>query len=565
MKNKIMNALVLQKVTNEGKNAITELDRLCETAVKTSEELLMKIVRDNADTEYGKANHFGDVKNIEDYKRLVPFSTYDDYAGYIARMIDGEENLITTYPIIHYAISSGSVGVPKKIPVSQDTVKLYSEYSANLMFSLVGDYYREKFGKKLKKGKGLYAMEAKQKKLKNGIPVGPISATSLGHVKQFLPYLFSSPIEVIFAEGKMDMKYMKIRYAMEEKNLIYMVSAFMTALVDLMHYMEVNWEMLLHDIETGTIDASINMAPELRTKMENNLRPNPVRAKELRAIFEQGFEEPIIPRVWPKMEWVSAIGTGGFADYTIKMRKYLGEIPIYFSVYGASESLMAVARYMEEGEFVLLPQSGFYEFIPVDAEDENVTCTIDQLETGKDYEIVITNTSGFYRYKIKDVIRVTGFHKESPKIKFVYRKNQMISIAGEKTNDEAVAWAISELKKAVGCEVLDYSIYADTDVEPGRYVVFAETEKPITDTSHEVCRDLIEEKLGIANPSFGKKIQTNVLGRTELHYVQSETYALYRDLQVKRGVSLNQLKPVRVIDNPVKEKFFFSLIDKEIE
>ena len=141
----------------------------------------------------------------------------------------------------------------------------------------------------------------------------------------------------------------------------------------------------------------------------------------------------------------------------------------------------------------------------------------------------------------------------------------MISIAGEKTNDEAVAWAISELKKAVGCEVLDYSIYADTDVEPGRYVVFAETEKPITDTSHEVCRDLIEEKLGIANPSFGKKIQTNVLGRTELHYVQSETYALYRDLQVKRGVSLNQLKPVRVIDNPVKEKFFFSLIDKEIE
>ncbi|MDO5572490.1 MAG: GH3 auxin-responsive promoter family protein [bacterium] len=565
MKNKIMNALVLQKVTNEGKNAIAELDRLCETAVKTSEELLMKIVRDNADTEYGKANHFGEVKNIEDYKRLVPFSTYDDYAGYIARMIDGEENLITTYPIIHYAVSSGSVGVPKKIPVSQDTVKLYSEYSANLMFSLVGDYYRDKFGKKLKKGKGLYAMEAKQKKLKNGVPVGPISATSLGQVKQFLPYLFSSPVEVIFAEGKMDMKYMKIRYAMEEKNLIYMASAFMTALVDLMHYMEVNWEMLLHDIETGTIDASINMDPELRTKMENNLRPNPVRAKELRAIFEQGFEEPIIPRVWPKMEWISAIGTGGFADYTIKMRKYLGEIPIYFSVYGASESLMAVARHMEEGEFVLLPQSGFYEFIPADAEDESVTYTIDQLEVGKDYEIIITNISGFYRYKIKDVIRVTGFHKESPKIKFVYRKNQMISIAGEKTNDEAVAWSIAELKKEVGCEVLDYSIYADTDAEPGRYVVFAETEKPVTNMSHEACRDIIEEKLGIANPSFGKKIQTNVLGRTELHYVQSETYALYRDLQVKRGVSLNQLKPVRVIDNPVKEKFFFSLIDKELE
>ena len=54
---------------------------------------------------------------MEEFKERVPFSTYDDYAPYIERMINNDEkNLITVYPIEHYAVSSGSVGVPKRIP-----------------------------------------------------------------------------------------------------------------------------------------------------------------------------------------------------------------------------------------------------------------------------------------------------------------------------------------------------------------------------------------------------------------------------------------------------------------
>ena len=48
-----------------------------------------------------------------------PLSNYDSYAPYIERMTDkGERGLITVYPIIQYAETSGSVGVPKRIPVS---------------------------------------------------------------------------------------------------------------------------------------------------------------------------------------------------------------------------------------------------------------------------------------------------------------------------------------------------------------------------------------------------------------------------------------------------------------
>ena len=59
-------------------------------------EFLMKLMEDNKDTEYGKRYHFDEVRSVEDYKRLVPLSGYDDYAPYIERMVDKrEKNLIT--------------------------------------------------------------------------------------------------------------------------------------------------------------------------------------------------------------------------------------------------------------------------------------------------------------------------------------------------------------------------------------------------------------------------------------------------------------------------------------
>lgn len=563
LKQKLMNAVVLGVMKKKGLRAIEELDAGAAQAVKGSEALLMQLLRDNANTEYGKKYGFSEIKSVRDYQQNVPFSTYDDYAPYIERMIrNGENNLITVYPIQHYALSSGSVGVPKHIPVSEETLRLYSAFSCNRAFGLMSQYYQEKTGKSYPNGKGLYALEAKQMFAENGIPKGPISATTIRPNMKYLPYVFTSPLQVICPEEEFDKKYMKIRYALMEPNLTFMFGAFMTALVDLMSYMMRNWELLTDDIERGGIDPRIEVSEKLRAELADTLKPNPQRARELRREFEKGFDEPIIPRIWKKMSWICAIGTGGFSTYTEKMRAFSGDIPIDFSVYGASEALMAAAREVETGEFVLLPGSGFYEFIPADAEDEETSYTIDQLEPDKDYEIVITNLSGFYRYKLKDVVRVTGFYKEMPLIQFVYRKNQMVSIAGEKTNDESVSWAVQEFSKTVGCLVTDYSVYADTDVNPGRYVIFMETDKPLPKEQHEMYRSLIEQKLGEANPSFGDKIRTHVLSKTVLHFVEPETYALYRDLQAMRGISPNQLKPVRVIDTPVKEKFFFNRIEQ---
>ena len=73
------------------------------------------------------------------------------------------------------------------------------------------------------------------------------------------------------------------------------------------------------------------------------------------------------------------------------------------------------------------------------------------------------------------------------------------------------------------------------------------------------CRDVLEGKLMQSNPAYGEMVRTGVLGRLELVLLQQQTYQLYRDIQIMKGVSSNQIKPVRVIDTPQKKDFFFNL------
>lgn len=44
------------------------------------EELLMRLIRENAETEFGRDHHFGDIKTLEQYRENVPLTTYADYA-----------------------------------------------------------------------------------------------------------------------------------------------------------------------------------------------------------------------------------------------------------------------------------------------------------------------------------------------------------------------------------------------------------------------------------------------------------------------------------------------------
>ena len=562
VKERLMNRVITRVLITRGKKAMRDIDVNSKDAVSISEQLLLRLLDENKNTEYGKKYGFAGIHSIEEYRAKVPLSTYDDYEPYIRRMVENDEHdLITVYEPKHYAVSSGSIGVPKHIPVSEAELEKYSKYGTSMFFGVLDEYYRNTTGRSVKPGFGVNCVELRFQETKYGVPKGAISGNIMKQIKDITKYFMEPPWDVINPKANMDLKYLRARYALARRDITFIDGAFMTALVDLIDYIRTNWEMLVQDIRDGIINKEVDIPQEIRQKLAAGIKPDPKRADELETEFKKGVDR-IIPRIWPDIQGVGSIGTGGFFTYSKKMRRYTGRnVPFDNLSYAASEGLFATARHMGDTSYVLIPEGGFYEFIPAKAEDDSVILTMDELEEGEDYEIIITNLSGFYRYRIKDVIRVTGFYNEAPLVQFVYRKSQLLSIAGEKTNEEAVRWAIEEFMKDTGLKINDYSVYADTDTEPGHYTFYMEPDRPVDKEDIPRYRDAIEKRMMQANPSYGDKIRTNVLSPTELLFVQQETYQLYRDMMIMKGTSSNQLKPVRVIDTPKKLSFFNALLE----
>ncbi|MBR6029767.1 MAG: GH3 auxin-responsive promoter family protein [Clostridia bacterium] len=263
------------------------------------------------------------------------------------------------------------------------------------------------------------------------------------------------------------------------------------------------------------------------------------------------------------MSFISTIGTGGFAAYTRAMRSFSGDVPIDYQIYGASEAMMATCTHIEEPAFALLCDSCFFEFLPDDAPaDCTETLNIDQLEVGKEYEIIITNLSGFYRYRIKDVIKVLGYEGESPKITFSYRKSQLLDLAGDKITESMMDEAIRRTGDELGVNIIDYTVYPNREDSPSHYEFLIEPEKMLDPSKCDEYLRILEKHLGEVNPVYKECVDTNEIDHAILYLQQQQTHALWRDVRVRKGTSLNQVKPVRVLDTPMKKNFFYRMLER---
>ena len=532
-------------------------------ANKMQETCVKRLMRKNKSTVYGKLHNFKDVKSIEDYQRIVPLSVYADYDDYVWRMANGEKGLITNMYVRRFTESSGSTGKQKLVPLSYWAEWVCQCFSFSAPVGCAVKWFAQ-HGKTLPAQKGLLTAEIGCRKVKGGT-ISCLSSIPLLNVKSIVETFTTSPKEVLFPEPgvDMDMHYMKLRFALPSKKISYLGTIFITTLESMFFYMEENWEMLCDDIEKGIINDNVRVPQEIREKYNKKLKPNPKRAEELRREFRKGFDEsPIIPRIWPNVGWMYGMGTGSLSFYQKKLRRYLGEdIPMHYLGYTATEAFMAVPLEFNSFEYVILPQNGFYEFRPIDQEGYDNLLTIKDLEVGKEYEIIITNMSGFYRYRIEDVVKVTGYYNQSPKITFCYRLNQIANISGEKVSSLAFDEIVANLSEEMNDMYIGYSIYPDRSTSPGHYVLFLETADPVSDEKKAKYAEKFEQMLCKGNVSVEPLIKSGALGHCEVKFLKNGTYDDYREVLRSRGANLNQVKPLKVIDTDEKRDFFFAHVE----
>lgn len=550
-----------------GRTVVEALEQMAQEPMTANEKLLMEILQKNKDTEYGKKYDFANIHSVEEYRRKVPVSVYDDYAGYILRMSEkGEENLITSGKVVHYNKSSGTVGNPKRIPLTEEAFSIFQKYNGPYRAGLIA----KELGEEWINGRNMSIAEstAEQHFTKSGVTYGALSVKMIAEFRPYLEMAYTSPDEASFPEAETNTRYLHARFGLMDRELTNIAANFLGYLLEVLRYMEQNWQLLVEDIEQGTIHPEIRMSDAVRVSLMKKIRPMPERAKELREIFEQGFAEPIVPKLWPHAQFLTGVGSGGFKVYAEKIReKYMGEtIARYFTGINASEGMISVPFELDNEKSVPVPDSIFYEFLPVDAEDDfSKIVTMDQVEAGKEYEIIITNLSGFYRYRMRDAVRITGWHKKLPVMEFLSRIDQTVSVMGEKTTEVALRAAAEQTAEQLGFEMIDFSVYPDVNNVPPRYVYFMEIDKLQEGLKAKEIRFVLEKNLAKANPSMGDKVSTGICAPTKLNILEPETYSLYRDLMVMKGAVATQIKPVRVIHNEMQRKFFFGQTEYGVE
>lgn len=172
--------------------------------------------------------------------------------------------------------------------------------------------------------------------------------------------------------------------------------------------------------------------------------------------------------------------------------------------------------------------------------------------------------AGLNRYRIGDVLQVTGFHNKAPQFRFICRRNVLLSIDNDKTNEEDLHKSISVAKKLLephSALLVEYTSYADTSCVPGHYVLFWEIlyhngNHIIDDKLLQECCIAVEEELDY----IYRRCRTydKSVGPLEIRVVESGTFLALMDLFINQGGSINQYKTPRCIKSSMALKLLNS-------
>ena len=524
-----------------------KFDKDTRNAGEVNKQVLQEILRLNASTAYGQIYQFSKLR-AEDYKKQVPLTSYQDYEGFIDEIAAGKENILTADPIIYFGLSSGTTGKQKRIPVTRRIRK-----NVNMaMMLLQQGLLRQALPSARKGGRGLLLMNMLQSSHSPaGIPTGSGTSGGVQSMRKVLPYFWTTPMEVLALADQKEANYLHLLFALKDRDLAYIMSPFASGVVQLLGVLEERYQELVEDIRKGSISSKLNLAPEILAGLEARVTPDPQRAQELERAFQIGMAH-IVPRIWPKLSHVSCVAGGSFSVYEPKLKFYTGSLPIYSAIYGATESLIGLSPRVNEPTYVLAPRAAYFEFIKAEEIDvvNPATLNCNEVQVGETYEIIITNYAGFYRYRLGDIVKVVDFYHESPVLEFLYRKGQLLNIAGEKTSEEAVRLAMTQTMEALKQTLVDFTVTLDLSSALGQYAFFIEVEAGGV-KSEEIpkLRDTLEKKLYAANPRYRAGVESHRIAPCVVHRVRPGTFDRLRQELVKRGASLNQVKIPRAIQD----------------
>lgn len=379
--------------------------------MEIQKRLLMEQIEIYSNCELGKHIMRGiNPKNIDEFRRSIPLTTYHDYADILLHKID---TALPAKPVIWIETTwEGGTNPVKLAPYTED---MFNNHRSTFISSLI-------FATSDKKGR--FSLRPRDKFLFGMAP--------LPYFTGIIPYALDRTLSITFLPSTHEAEKMSFSERNKEGFRLGLWKG-----IDLFFgmgsiIMRMSEQFSSHDgnSKKGSMIDPLAMSPKMLFRL--------FKAKNR----SRADGTPIMPKdIW-KLKGLLCGGTDT-AVFKRRIEEYWGIRPL--EIFGGTEPTCIATEVWSKNGMVLFPEVCFYEFIPIAEMEKNLadpsyvprTFLMDEVVAGDSYELVISNFKGgaFMRYRVGDIMKCISTENKAdgihyPQFIYVDRIPLVIDIAG---------------------------------------------------------------------------------------------------------------------------------------
>ena len=415
------------------KKRIHQIELFMKYPHDVQDELFKKLLKTAKDTYFGRKYGFEEITDRETFRNRVPIHAYEDIYPYIKRLMKGEQKVLWPSEVKWFAKSSGTTNARSKfIPVSPEALEDCHFKGGKDLISIYVNNFPDT---KMFKGKGLAIGGSHQ--INEYDPdansyYGDVSAVIMQNLPFWAQLIRTPSLDVALMDA-WEEKIEKMARETAEENVT-----------------------TLSGVPTWTI-LLLQKVTEIVKKAN-------------------------ILEVWPNLE-AFFHGAVAFGPYRQLFQKLIpSENMRYIETYNASEGFFGIQDQRGSDEMLLMLDYGiYYEFIPFQelGNKDTQTLTLEEVETGKNYAMLISTNSGLWRYNIGDTVKFTSI--DPYRIRITGRTKHFINAFGEEVIIENAEAAITRACQATGAIIDNFTaapVYIDENKKGGHEWIIEFKQEP---------------------------------------------------------------------------------------
>lgn len=417
---------------------------------------LRRLVRENAETAYGRAHRFEGVRDLSTWRRAVPVVRHEALAPWIERVARGEPRVLTAAPVRMLERTGGSTSTGKLIPYTSGLLADFAAATGPWLFDLHARNPRLL-------GTSSYwsvsPVTRRDERTEGGLPIGFEDDTAyFGPLERLaLERLLAVPGRLARISDVETWRFETARRLLERDDLGLISVWSPTFLTLLMEHLEARLDDLL-----------VCVAPK--------------RAAAIRAALDR--EGRLVGEaLWPRLGLVSTWADGPSASFLPALRRFFPRTPLQPKGLLATEGVVSFPFGRGEGA-VLAAASHLLELVDLERPDAEPLLA-HEARVGGRYSPVLSTRGGLYRYQLLDVVEVVGREGALPRLRFVEKLERVADRFGEKIHAAQVQEGLALARRQTGVEPR-FALVAPTDASDEgsapRYRLYLEA-----DASDDAC------------------------------------------------------------------------------